>query len=61
MVEALDLFESVVKNCAFHEISIMLFLNKKDISTEKVLYLDIGAVAHFSDCDGTAEDFEEVE
>lgn len=59
MMEALDLFESVVKNRAFHETSIMLFLNKKDIFAEKVLYSDIGAVAHFSDYDGTAEDFDE--
>jgi len=61
MMEALDLFESVVKNRAFHETSIMLFLNKKDIFAEKVLYSDIGAVTYFSDYDGTAEDFEEVE
>jgi len=59
MMEALDLFESVVKNRAFQETSIMLFLNKKDIFAEKVLYSNIGAVAHFSDYDGTVEDFDE--
>ena len=59
MMEALDLFESVVKNRSFQNTSIMLFLNKKDIFTEKVLYSDIRAVAHFSDYDRTAEDFDE--
>jgi len=59
MMEALDLFESVVKNRAFSDTSIMLFLNKKDIFAEKVLYSDIGAVAHFSDYDGTSMDFDE--
>jgi len=59
MMEALDLFESVVKNRSFQNTSIMLFLNKKDIFAEKVLYSDIRAVAHFSDYDGTAEDFDE--
>jgi len=59
MMEALDLFESVVKNRAFLNTSIMLFLNKKDTFAEKILYSDISAVSHFSDYSGKAEDFDQ--
>lgn len=58
MMEALELFESVVKNRAFADTSIMLFLNKKDIFAEKILYSDISAVAHFSDYSGPTRDFD---
>lgn len=59
MMEALDLFESVVKNRAFLDTSIMLFLNKKDTFAEKILYSNISAVPHFSDYAGKAEDFDQ--
>jgi len=59
MVESLNLFESVVKNRAFLDTSIMLFLNKKDIFAEKILYSDIAAVAQFSDYDGKSKDFDD--
>mmetsp|Transcript_27112 Transcript_27112/g.32035 ORF Transcript_27112/g.32035 Transcript_27112/m.32035 type:complete len:413 (+) Transcript_27112:163-1401(+) len=59
MMEALDLFESVVKNRAFLDTSIMLFLNKKDTFAEKILYSDISTVSHFSDYAGKAEDFDQ--
>lgn len=58
MMEALELFESVVKNRAFADTSIMLFLNKKDIFAEKILYSDISAVSHFSDYMGPTKDFD---
>jgi len=59
MMEALDLFESVAKNRAFQDTSIMLFLNKKDIFMEKVEYSDISAVSYFSDYDGAPKSFDE--
>jgi len=59
MMEALDLFESVVKNRAFLDTSIMLFLNKKDTFAEKILYSDISSVSHFSDYTGKPEDFDQ--
>lgn len=58
MKEALSLFESVVKNVHFAETSIMLFLNKKDIFAEKILYTDISATSHFSDYAGPPGDFD---
>ena len=58
MVEALNLFESVVKNAHFADTSIMLFLNKKDIFAEKIMYSDIAASKHFSDYAGPTKDFD---
>lgn len=57
MVEALDLFRSVCNNRAFANTSIMLFLNKKDIFAEKLLYSDIAAQKPFSDYPGPPKDF----
>jgi GTPase SAR1 family protein len=57
MVEALDLFRSVCNNRAFANTSIMLFLNKKDIFAEKLLYSDIVAQKPFSDYPGPTKDF----
>jgi len=59
MMEALDLFESVAKNRAFQNTSIMLFLNKKDIFNEKVEYSDISAVSYFADYDGAPKNFDD--
>jgi len=58
MIEALNLFESVVKNAHFADTSIMLFLNKKDIFAEKILYSDIAHVQYFSDYAGPSKDFD---
>ena len=49
-----------MKNRAFQDTSIILFLNKKDIFVGKVMYLDIGAMTHFSDYDSSLEDFDEA-
>lgn len=57
MVEALDLFRSVCNNRAFANTSIMLFLNKKDIFAEKLLYSDIAAQKPFADYPGPPKDF----
>jgi signal recognition particle receptor subunit beta len=57
MVEALDLFRSVCNNRAFANTSIMLFLNKKDIFAEKLMYSDIVAQKPFSDYPGPTKDF----
>lgn len=58
MVEALDLFRSVCNNRAFANTSIMLFLNKKDIFAEKILYSDIAAQRPFHDYAGPPNDFD---
>uniref|UniRef100_A0A7S4V5G8 Uncharacterized protein n=1 Tax=Ditylum brightwellii TaxID=49249 RepID=A0A7S4V5G8_9STRA len=58
MVEALELFRSVCNNRAFAKTSIMLFLNKKDIFGEKILYSDIAAQRPFCDYAGPAKDFD---
>eukprot|EP00957_Ditylum_brightwellii_P201289 15324946-Ditylum_brightwellii.AAC.1 len=57
MVEALDLFRSVCNNRAFTNTSIMLFLDKKDIFAEKLLYSDIVTQKPFSDYLGPTKDF----
>mmetsp|Transcript_22248 Transcript_22248/g.33920 ORF Transcript_22248/g.33920 Transcript_22248/m.33920 type:complete len:447 (+) Transcript_22248:1057-2397(+) len=58
MIEALTLFDSVVKNAHFADTSIMLFLNKKDIFAEKILYSNIAESPFFSDYAGPAKDFD---
>lgn len=58
MVEALELFRSVCNNRAFANTSIMLFLNKKDIFAEKILYSDIAAQRPFCDYAGPSKDFD---
>mmetsp|Transcript_34191 Transcript_34191/g.78859 ORF Transcript_34191/g.78859 Transcript_34191/m.78859 type:complete len:226 (-) Transcript_34191:468-1145(-) len=58
MVEALELFRSVCNNRAFANTSIMLFLNKKDIFAEKILYSDIAAQRPFYDYAGPPKDFD---
>jgi len=57
MVEALELFRSVCNNCAFADTSILLFLNKKDIFAEKIVYSDISLQRPFSDYAG-GKDFD---
>lgn len=57
MSEALELFRSVCNNRAFANTSIMLFLNKKDIFAEKIMYSDISAQKPFSDYAGPTKDF----
>lgn len=59
MVEALELFRSVCNNRAFRDTSIMLFLNKKDIFAEKIMYSDIATQRPFSDYAGDRRDFDQ--
>lgn len=58
MVEALNLFGSIVKNAYFEKTPIMLFLNKKDIFAEKIQHSDIGKVDFFNDYGGPPDDFD---
>lgn len=58
MVEALELFRSVCNNRAFQDTSIMLFLNKRDIFADKIMYSDIAAQRPFSDYSGPPKDFD---
>lgn len=57
MVEALELFRSVCNNRAFANTSIMLFLNKKDVFAEKILYSDIQVQKPFQDYAGPPREF----
>jgi guanine nucleotide-binding protein G(o) subunit alpha len=57
MIEALELFRSVCNNRAFANTSIMLFLNKKDVFAEKILYSDISAQKPFHDYAGPPREF----
>jgi guanine nucleotide-binding protein G(o) subunit alpha len=57
MTEALDLFRSVCNNRAFANTSIMLFLNKKDVFAEKIMYTDIAAQKPFADYAGPPREF----
>lgn len=57
MSEALELFRSVCNNRAFANTSIMLFLNKKDIFAEKIMYSDIASQKPFADYAGPPKDF----
>lgn len=58
MVESLELFRSVCNNRAFTESSVILFLNKKDIFAEKILYSDIVDQPPFAEYDGPVKDYE---
>eukprot|EP00586_Coscinodiscus_wailesii_P002352 CAMPEP_0172480206 /NCGR_PEP_ID=MMETSP1066-20121228/5245_1 /TAXON_ID=671091 /ORGANISM="Coscinodiscus wailesii, Strain CCMP2513" /LENGTH=430 /DNA_ID=CAMNT_0013241333 /DNA_START=392 /DNA_END=1684 /DNA_ORIENTATION=+ len=58
MIEALELFRGVCNNRAFALTSIMLFLNKKDIFAEKILYSDICDQKPFADYAGPPHDFD---
>ena len=58
MVEAIELFRSVCNNRQFADKPVLLFLNKKDIFMEKILYSDIGLQAPFRDFQGPAKDFD---
>lgn len=59
MVEAIDLFHSVCNNRAFIDTSILLFLNKKDIFAEKIMYSDIAAQQPFADYTGERQNFDQ--
>lgn len=59
LIEALELFRSVCHNRAFANTSILLFLNKKDIFAEKILYSDIAKQRPFQDYDGPTKDFDQ--
>lgn len=58
MIEALELFRSVVNNSSFENTSIMLFLNKRDIFAEKIMRSDIAAQKSFSDYAGPTKDYD---
>jgi len=57
MIEAIDLFKSVCNNRAFSDTSIMLFLNKKDLFADKILYSNIADQKPFADYAGPPQDF----
>ncbi len=58
MVESLRFFRSVVKHEAFVNKPILLFLNKKDVFAEKIMYSNIAESPFFPDYDGPAMDFD---
>lgn len=59
MVEALELFRSVANNRAFTKSSVMLFLNKKDLFAEKIMYSNIVDQPPFSDYAGEPRNFDD--
>ncbi|KAL7526245.1 hypothetical protein ACHAWF_001691 [Thalassiosira exigua] len=59
MVESLEVFRSVCNNRAFKNTSILLFLNKKDIFNEKIVYSDIAAQRPFGDYSGPKQDIDQ--
>mmetsp|Transcript_6665 Transcript_6665/g.8771 ORF Transcript_6665/g.8771 Transcript_6665/m.8771 type:complete len:357 (-) Transcript_6665:257-1327(-) len=58
MVEAIELFAEICNNRYFHNSSMILFLNKRDLFAEKIMIKDIKSVLHFSDFPGGLGDFE---
>jgi len=58
MVEAIELFAEICNNRYFHNSSMILFLNKRDLFAEKIMVKDIKAVTHFTDFPGGLGDFE---
>ena len=59
MVEALNLFQFVSNHKAFRDTSIILFLNKKDVFAEKIMYSDIATDGSpWSDYTGPKNDYE---
>jgi signal recognition particle receptor subunit beta len=59
MVEALELFRSVVNNRVFKGTPLLLFLNKKDIFEEKIMYTNIADQTPFRDYGGQPQNFDE--
>jgi guanine nucleotide-binding protein G(o) subunit alpha len=59
MVESLDMFKSVCSHVAFANSAIILFLNKKDVFAEKILYSDIRLRKPFQDYAGPPRGFNE--
>mmetsp|Transcript_46776 Transcript_46776/g.69188 ORF Transcript_46776/g.69188 Transcript_46776/m.69188 type:complete len:405 (+) Transcript_46776:177-1391(+) len=59
MVEALQLFRSICKNRAFANTTILLFLNKRDIFAEKVMYSNIRDQPAFRDYRGRPQNFDD--
>lgn len=57
MEDSLELFQSICTIPAFEDTPVMLFLNKKDIFMEKIMYSDIAAQRPFSDYNGPPKDF----
>ena len=50
MVEAREIFEVIVNHRAFQAVSVILFLNKKDLLEEKIMYSHL--VDYFPEYDG---------
>jgi hypothetical protein len=58
-VEALDLFEDICNNIFFLESSMILYLNKRDLFTEKILVKNIRDYASFADFKGKDGDYDD--
>ena len=59
LVESCAIFETIVNNKAFENISIILFLNKKDLLEEKIRKVSIGH--YFEEFRGNPQQLEEVQ
>lgn len=59
MVEALDLFEDICNNIFFLESSMILYLNKRDLFSEKIKVSNIREVPAFADFNGKDGDYDD--
>uniref|UniRef100_A0A8C1W1M5 Guanine nucleotide binding protein (G protein) alpha 12a n=1 Tax=Cyprinus carpio TaxID=7962 RepID=A0A8C1W1M5_CYPCA len=59
LVESMNIFETIVNNKLFSNVSIILFLNKMDLLVEKVRQVSISK--HFSDFQGDPHRLEDVQ
>ncbi|KAG7316954.1 hypothetical protein KOW79_019252 [Hemibagrus wyckioides] len=59
LVESMNIFETIVNNKLFSNVSIILFLNKTDLLVEKVAKVSISK--HFSDFRGDPRQLEDVQ
>ncbi|KAL4624415.1 guanine nucleotide-binding protein subunit alpha-12 [Arapaima gigas] len=59
LVESMNIFETIVNNKLFSNVSIILFLNKMDLLVEKVKKVNIRK--HFSDFQGNPHRLEDVQ
>ncbi|KAK3532683.1 hypothetical protein QTP86_028052, partial [Hemibagrus guttatus] len=59
LVESMNIFETIVNNKLFSNVSIILFLNKTDLLVEKVAKVSIGK--HFPDFRGDPQRLEDVQ
>jgi hypothetical protein len=59
MIEAITIFQDICNNKVFNNISMLLFLNKRDLFAEKIKVRNIGDIEEFSDYSGKSNDYDD--